>query len=182
MPKDRLTWFMEVLPVLIALPLLTYTWQSFPLTPLLYKLIFIHAVILMVGGHYTYAEVPAGFWFQDLFNLQRNHYDRLGHFAQGFVPAILAREILYRKTTLQTGKLFFFLVTSICLAFSAFYELLEWWAALLYGASAEAFLSTQGDIWDTQWDMFMALVGAISAQILLSGRHDKQLKIIRAMV
>ena len=175
-PKDRLTWFLEVAPVLIALPLLTYTWKSFPLTPLLYKLIFIHAVILMVGGHYTYAEVPAGFWFQDQFDLQRNHYDRLGHFAQGFVPAILAREILLRKTSLQAGKMLFYIVTSICLALSAFYELIEWWAALLYGSTAEAFLATQGDIWDTQWDMFIALIGAISAQLLLSRRHDKQLK------
>jgi len=175
-PKDRLTWFLEVAPVLIALPLLTYTWQSFPLTPLLYKLIFIHAVILMVGGHYTYSEAPAGFWVQDIFDLQRNHYDRLGHFAQGFVPAILAREILLRKTSLHPGKMLFYIVTSICLALSAFYELIEWWAALLYGSTAEAFLATQGDIWDTQWDMFIALIGAISAQLLLSKRHDKQLR------
>lgn len=175
-PKDRLTWFLEVAPVLIALPLLTYTWQSFPLTPLLYKLIFIHAVILMVGGHYTYAEVPAGFWFQEQFDLQRNHYDRLGHFAQGFAPAILAREILLRKTYLQAGKMLFYVVTSICLALSAFYELIEWWAALLYGSTAEAFLATQGDIWDTQWDMFIALIGSISAQLLLSKRHDRQLE------
>jgi putative membrane protein len=176
MPKDRLTWFLEVAPVLIALPLLTYTWQSFPLTPLLYKLIFVHAIILMVGGHYTYAEVPAGFWVQDMFDLNRNHYDRLGHFAQGFVPAILAREILLRKTPLQPGKMLFYIVASLCLAFSAFYELVEWWAALLYGGAADAFLSTQGDIWDTQADMFTALIGAISAQLLLSKRHDKQLK------
>ena len=176
MPKDRLTWFMEVAPVLIAIPLLTYTWQSFPLTPLLYKLIFIHAVILMIGGHYTYAEVPAGFWVQDMFELNRNHYDRLGHFAQGFVPAILAREILLRKTLLQQGKMLFYIVTSIVLAFSAFYEMLEWWAALLYGGSADAFLATQGDVWDTQWDMFTALIGAISAQLLLSKHHNKQLK------
>ncbi len=175
-PNDRLTWFMEVAPVLIALPLLTYTWQNFPLTPLLYKLIFVHAVILMIGGHYTYAEVPIGFWIQDIFDLQRNHYDRLGHFAQGFVPAILAREILLRKTSLQPGKMLFYIVTSICLAFSAFYEMLEWWTALLHGESAEALLSTQGDTWDTHWDMFMALTGAISAQLLLSRRHDKQLR------
>lgn len=175
MPNDRLTWFMEVTPVLIALPLLTYTWQSFPLTSLLYKLIFFHAVILMIGGHYTYAEVPVGFWVQDLLGLERNHYDRLGHFVQGFVPAILAREILLRKTTLRTGKMLFYIVISICLAFSAFYEMLEWWAALLYGESAEKFLSIQGDVWDTQWDMFLALLGAISSQLLLSRRHDRQL-------
>lgn len=176
MPKDQLTWFMEVAPVLIAVPFLTYTWQSFRLTPLLYKLIFIHAVILMIGGHYTYAEVPAGFWVQDMLDLNRNHYDRLGHFAQGFVPAILAREILLRKTLLQQGKMLFYIVTSIVLAFSAFYEMLEWWAALLYGGSADAFLATQGDVWDTQWDMFTALIGAVSAQLLLSKRHNKQLK------
>jgi len=178
-PKDRLTWFLEVAPVLIALPLLTYTRYSFPLTPLLYSLIFVHAVILMIGGHYTYAEVPAGFWFQDLFDLQRNHYDRLGHLAQGFVPAILAREILLRTTPLMPGKMLFFIVTSICLAFSAFYEMIEWWAALLYGASAEAFLSTQGDIWDTQWDMFIALIGAISAQLIFNNLHNRQLEALR---
>ncbi|MCK5361074.1 MAG: DUF2238 domain-containing protein, partial [Gammaproteobacteria bacterium] len=150
MPNDRLTWFMEVAPVLIAVPLLTYTWQSFPLTPLLYKLIFIHAVILMIGAHYTYAEVPAGFWVQDMFSLERNHYDRLGHFIQGFAPAIIVREILLRKTLLQPGKMLFYIVTSIVLAFSAFYEILEWWAALMYGGAADAFLSTQGDVWDTQ--------------------------------
>ena len=174
-PKDRLTWFLEVSPVLIAVPILMYTRRSFPLTPLLYMLIFSHAVILMIGGHYTYAEVPAGFWFQELFDLQRNHYDRLGHFAQGFVPAILAREILLRNTCLQTGKMLFYIVTSICLAFSAFYELIEGWTAHIYGGSAEAFLATQGDIWDTQWDMFSALTGAISSQLLLSNLHDRQL-------
>ncbi|MFW2440873.1 MAG: DUF2238 domain-containing protein [Arenicellales bacterium] len=174
-PKDRLTWFMEVLPVLIVLPILTYTWQSFPLTRLLYLLIFFHGIVLMVGGHYTYAEVPAGFWFQEVLDLDRNHYDRLGHFAQGFVPAILAREILIRKTCLQAGKLLFVIVLFICLGFSAFYELIEWWAALLYGGAADAFLSTQGDIWDTQWDMFMALIGAITAQLMLAATHDRQL-------
>ncbi len=175
-PKDRTTWFMEILPVLIALPILTYTWQSFPLTRLLYFLIFIHGLILMVGGHYTYAEVPVGSWFQEVFDLQRNNYDRLGHFAQGFVPAILAREILLRKTTLLPGKMLFFIVASIGLAISAFYELIEWWAALLYGGKADAFLSTQGDIWDTQWDMFLALIGAITAQLSLARLHDRQLE------
>jgi putative membrane protein len=174
-PKDRLTWFMEVLPVLIVLPILTYTWQSFPLTRLLYLLLFLHGIVLMVGGHYTYAEVPVGFWFQEVFDLQRNHYDRLGHFVQGFVPAILVREILIRKTCLQAGKLLFFIVLSICLGFSAFYELIEWWAALLYGGAADAFLSKQGDIWDTQWDMLFALLGAIAAQLMLAGIHDRQL-------
>lgn len=130
----------------------------------------------MVGGHYTYAEVPVGSWFQEVFDLQRNNYDRLGHFAQGFVPAILAREILLRKTTLLPGKMLFFIVVSISLAISAFYELIEWWAALLYGGKADAFLSTQGDIWDTQWDMFLALIGAITAQLSLTRLHDRQLE------
>lgn len=174
-PNDRLTWFMEVVPVLIALPILTYTWESFPLTRLLYLLIFVHGLILMIGGHYTYSEVPVGFWFQEAFDLQRNHYDRLGHFAQGFVPAVLAREILLRKTNLLPGKFLFFIVASISLAFSAFYELIEWWAALLYGGAADAFLSTQGDVWDTQWDMFIALIGAITAQLFLANIHDRQL-------
>jgi len=174
-PKDRATWFMEVMPVLIALPVLTYTWQSFPLTRLLYLLIFFHGLVLMIGGHYTYAEVPAGNWFQEAFDLERNHYDRLGHFAQGFVPAILAREILLRKTNLLPGKFLFFIVTSISLAVSAFYEIIEWWAALFYGGAADAFLATQGDIWDTQWDMFMALLGAITSQLSLARLHDRQL-------
>lgn len=169
---------MEVAPVLIALPLLTYTRERFPLTRLLYVLIFIHAVILMVGGHYTYAEVPAGFWFQDAFNLDRNHYDRLGHLAQGFVPAILAREVLIRKTCLQPGKMMFYIILSITLAFSAFYELIEWWAALLYGGAADAFLATQGDVWDTQWDMFMAFTGTILALLSLHKIHDRQLETV----
>ena len=174
-PTDRLTWIMEVAPVLIALPILLSTAQRFPLTPLLYILIFLHAALLMVGGHYTYSEVPAGFWVQDLFNLERNHYDRLGHIAQGFVPAILAREILIRKTCLQAGKLLFVIVLFVCLGFSAFYELIEWWVALLYGGEAQAFLATQGDIWDTQWDMLLALIGAITAQLMLAATHDRQL-------
>jgi putative membrane protein len=174
-PKDRLTWFMEVFPVLVALPLLLLTYRRFPLTRLLYVLIFVHAVILMVGGHYTYAEVPVGFWVQDLFDLSRNHYDRFGHFAQGFIPAILTREILLRNTALQPGKMLFFLVISVCLAFSAFYEIIEWWAALLYGSSAESFLATQGDVWDTQWDMFIALLGAVTAQLVLARLHDREL-------
>ena len=161
-PKDRLTWFMEVSPVIIGLPLLVITRNVYPLTTLLYVLIFVHAIILMIGGHYTYAEVPLGFWFQDLLDLHRNNYDRLGHFAQGFVPAILAREILLRNTCLRPGKMLFFIVCAICLAFSAFYELIEWWAAVIYGSEAEAFLATQGDVWDTQWDMLSALIGAIT--------------------
>jgi len=143
--------------------LLVATYRRFPLTPLAYRLIFVHAGILMLGGHYTYAEVPPGFWVRDLLGLSRNHYDRLGHFAQGFVPAIVAREILLRKTPLRPGGWLFFLVTCICLAISAFYEFVEWWTALLSGEAAMAFLGTQGDVWDTQWDMFLCLLGALAA-------------------
>jgi putative membrane protein len=174
-PRDRATWWLEVAPVLIAVPLLIATHARFPLTPLLEGLIFLHALILMLGGHYTYAQVPLGFWLQDLFGFARNHYDRLGHFFQGFEPAILARELLLRTSPLRRGRWLFFLATASCLAFSAFYELLEWWAALIGGGAAEAFLGTQGDVWDTQWDMFLALIGAICAQLLLARAHDRQL-------
>lgn len=174
-PKEYGTWFMETAPVMVAIPLLALTWRSFPLTPLLYVLIFVHGLILMLGGHYTYAEVPPGFWVRDALGLERNHYDRLGHFAQGFVPAILAREILLRRSPLKPGGWLFLCATSICLAFSAFYELIEWWAALALGQGADAFLGTQGDQWDTQWDMFMALVGALTAQLALGPRHNRQL-------
>jgi putative membrane protein len=174
-PHDRGTWILEVAPVLIAAPILYFTWRSFRLTPLTYRLIFIHALILILGGHYTYANVPLGFRLQELFDFARNPYDRIGHFAQGFVPAIIAREILLRRSPLKPGKWLFFIVCSICLAISAVYEFIEWWAALLLGQGAQEFLGTQGDHWDTQWDMFMALVGAISAQLLLSGIHDRQL-------
>lgn len=174
-PADRLTWFLEVAPVLIAAPLMIGKRNTFPLTPMLTWLACIHGLILILGAHYTYAQVPLGFWLQDLFDFSRNHYDRIGHFAQGFIPAILAREILLRVTKIERGKMLFYVVASICLAFSAFYELIEWWAAIAYGASAEAFLGTQGDVWDTQWDMFMALIGAITAQVLLAKLHDKQL-------
>ena len=129
----------------------------------------------MIGGHYTYAQVPLGFWVQDLFHLGRNHYDRLGHFAQGFVPAMLVREILIRRSPLGPGKWLFFLVVCVCLAFSAFYELIEWWTAVMMGQAADAFLGTQGDPWDTQWDMFLALVGAVTAQLLLARTHDRAL-------
>jgi putative membrane protein len=169
------TWVLEVFPIFLALPLLVATAKRFPLTPLAYRLLFVHALILMVGGHYTYAKVPLGFWVQDALHLGRNHYDRLGHFAQGFVPAIVAREVLLRRSPLQRGKWLFFLVTCVCLAISASYELIEWLAALLGGSSADAFLGTQGDVWDTQWDMFTALVGALSALVLLPRIHDRQL-------
>jgi putative membrane protein len=169
------TWLLEVAPIFIAVPILVATARRFPLTPLAYRLLFVHALILMLGGHYTYAKVPLGFWMQDALHLARNHYDRVGHFAQGFVPAIVAREILLRRSPLRPGKWLFFLVVCVCLAISASYELIEWLAALLGGSSADAFLGTQGDAWDTQWDMFMALVGALSALVLLSRVHDRQI-------
>lgn len=174
-PYDRTTWWLEVFPVLLGIPLLLASYRRVPLTPLLYRLLLIHALILILGGAYTYARVPLGFWAQELFDLSRNHYDRLGHFAQGFVPAILTREILLRRSPLRQGKWLFFLVASVCLAFSACYEFLEWWTALLAGEEAEAFLATQGDVWDTQWDMFLALIGALCAQLLLAKNHDRQL-------
>lgn len=177
-PHERGTWWLEVGPVILGAPLLAATFRSFRLSPLLYRLLFIHAVILMVGGHYTYARVPAGFWVQELLELSRNHYDRLGHFAQGFIPAILAREILLRLTPLRRGKMLFYLVASVCLAFSAFYELTEWWAAVAWGDSADSFLGTQGDVWDTQWDMFLALLGALSAQLALGRIHDRSMEAV----
>jgi len=175
-PYDRLTWLLEVGPVLIGVPLLFATYRAFPLTRLLYYLLFLHALILILGGHYTYARVPVGFWVQDWLDLARNHYDRLGHVAQGFVPAILAREILIRRSPLLPGRWLFLTVTSICLAFSACYELIEWWAAIIMGQGADSFLGTQGDAWDTQWDMFLALCGAVAAQWLLWAVHDRQLE------
>jgi putative membrane protein len=174
-PLERSTWWLEVAPVVVALPLLFWTRKRFPLTPLAYGLIAVHAIILMVGGHYTYAKVPLGFWVQQAFDLSRNPYDRLGHLAQGFVPAILAREILLRCTPLRRGGWLSFIVVSICLAISACYEFIEWWTALIAGAGATAFLGTQGDVWDTQWDMFMALLGAVAAVLLLSRAHDRAL-------
>jgi putative membrane protein len=172
---ERGTWLLEIFPILIAAPLLAITAARFPLTPLAYRLIFVHALILMLGGHYTYAKVPLGFDLQELLHLSRNPYDRIGHFAQGFVPAIIAREILLRRSPLGRGRWLVFVVTSICLALSATYELVEWAAAVIGGSSAESFLGTQGDVWDTQWDMLMALIGAITAQLVLSRLHDRQL-------
>ena len=179
-PTDRLTWWLEVAPVIIGVIVLLATWWRFPLTPLLCRLLFIHAAILMLGGHYTYAQVPLGFWVQDLLDLSRNHYDRLGHLAQGFVPAILAREILIRRSPLgleqhRGTRWLGFIVVSICLAFSALFEMFEWWVSLLAGARGDAYLATQGDIWDTQWDMFLALIGAIVAVATLARLHDRQL-------
>lgn len=180
-PFERGTWWLEVAPVLIGIPALVFTFSVFRLSPLLYRLLFLHAVILMVGGHYTYARVPIGFWVQDLLDLSRNHYDRIGHFAQGFIPAILAREILVRLSPLPRGKWLSFLVVCVCLAFSAFYELIEWWAALIGGDSAESFLGTQGDVWDTQWDMFLALLGSISAQLMLRRAHDRSMETVKGL-
>jgi len=172
---DRVTWLLEAFPVLLGAPILVATHRRFPLTPLVYRLLLLHALILLLGAHYTYARVPVGFWVQDLFDLARNPYDRLGHLAQGFVPAIVAREILLRTSPLRPGRWLFFLVLCVCVALSAFYEMIEWWAALLGGESAEAFLGTQGDVWDTQWDMFLALCGACAAQLLLQRAHDRAL-------
>ena len=175
-PADRLTWVMETLPVMLALPLLALTLQRFRLSGLAYGLIALHAVILVIGGHYTYAEVPAGFAVQDWFDLSRNPYDRLGHLAQGFIPAILASEILIRRSQLVGSCWLPVFVICFCLAFSAFYELIEWWAAIAIGESAEQFLCTQGDQLDTQWDMFLALTGALAALLTLRRVHDISLK------
>lgn len=177
-PHDLFTWFLEVFPVIAGVILFWLTYKKFPLTRLVYLLMWMHALILLVGGHYTYAEVPLFNWIQEGFHLARNHYDRVGHFAQGFFPAILAREILLRTSPLRTGKWLFFIVVCICLAFSAFYELIEWWVAASTGTAAEAFLGTQGDVWDTQWDMSLALLGAIISQSALAKIHDRLLSAI----
>lgn len=178
-PTDRLTWWMEVIWVVVGLPLILLAWSRFPLTRLLCVLLVIHAGILVLGGHYTYAKVPLGDWFREWFDLSRNHYDRLGHFAQGFVPAILARELLLRRTGLKAGAWLFYLCVSCALAFSAFFEMIEWWAAVIMGGAADAYLATQGDIWDTQWDMFLAMCGAILSLLLLSRQHDRELGLSR---
>jgi len=174
-PYDRLTWWLEIAPCPIVASILVATYARFPLTPLVYRLIFIHAAILMLGGHYTYARVPLGFWMEEAFGFTRNHYDRLGHLAQGFVPAIATREVLLRRTRLERGPLLFTLVACVCLAVSASYEIFEWWVAVATGTAADLFLGTQGDPWDTQWDMLMALVGAITAQVSLARAHDRAL-------
>lgn len=180
-PHDRLTWWLEVLPVLIGVPLIVGVRRGFPLSSLLLVLVWLHAVILIVGGHYTYALVPAGAWCQEWFGWTRNNYDKLGHFAQGFVPAILARELLLRTSPLRDrgdgrpSRWLGFLIICVCLGFSAFYELIEWWTALASGEAADAFLGTQGYVWDTQSDMAWALIGAITALLTLAKAHDRSL-------
>jgi putative membrane protein len=177
-PHDYPTWWLEVLPALVVLIVIFFTRERFPLTPLAYWLILIHSVILMVGGHYTYAEVPVGDWVRDLTGGDRNNYDKLGHLAQGFVPAIVVREILVRNCVVAKRSWLAVIVVSICLAFSAFYELVEWWVALLSAEAAESFLGTQGYVWDTQSDMFLALLGAVLALLILSRIHDRQIRIV----
>ncbi len=174
-PFDRVTWWLEVFPAIVGFAVMWATRNRFPLTHLLYGLILLHGLVLMLGGAYTYARVPLGFWMQDWFGFTRNNYDKIGHFMQGFVPAIIARELLIRKWQIPQRGLIVFLSISICLAFSAFYELIEWWVALGLGQGADEFLGTQGDPWDTQSDMFYALVGAIIALLALSRRHDRQM-------
>jgi len=174
-PKDSPTWILEVLPAVVGFAVLVATRRRFPLTSLAYLLILAHCIVLMVGGHYTYAEVPLFDWIRDGFGLERNNYDKLGHFMQGFVPAIVAREILVRNAIIAGKGWMSFIIVCICLAISAFYELIEWWVAILSDEAAEAFLGTQGYVWDTQSDMMYALVGAIAALVLLSKLHDKQL-------
>ncbi len=173
---EKVTWLMEVTPVIIVVPLLLFTAKRYPLTPLLYTLIFFHAIILMVGGQYTYAKVPIGFDVQAWFDLSRNPYDKLGHFFQGLVPALATREILLRGYIVRGRKMLAFLVCCVALAISATYELIEWWAALAMGQGADDFLGTQGDPWDTQSDMFCALLGALTTVIVLAGWHCRQLK------
>ncbi|MFI1497021.1 DUF2238 domain-containing protein [Streptomyces platensis] len=174
-PHDRATWLMETCWVIVGLPVLVATRKRFPLSPLLCCLLAAHALVLIVGGHYTYAEVPVGHWLQDALDLSRNPYDRFGHLMQGFVPAILVRELLVRTSPLRGSAWLAPLTVCACLAFSAFFEMIEWWAALAGGSAADAFLATQGDQWDTQWDMACALLGAVVSLLLLSRLHDRQL-------
>ncbi|MTV50496.1 DUF2238 domain-containing protein [Heliobacillus mobilis] len=179
-PQDRFTWVLEVLPAMIGMVVLAVTYRRFQFSTFCYCLIAVHMIILMVGGHYTYAKVPLFDWIRDSLELSRNHYDRIGHFAQGFIPAIIAREILLRLSPLQRGKLLNLLIISVCLAVSAFYELIEWWVALATGTAAEAFLGTQGDVWDTQWDMALALFGALMSTLALGKVHDWSMERVKA--
>ena len=177
-PHDRATWLMEVVPILIVAPLLVITYRRFPLSTLLYLLIAVHAVILMVGGAYTYAHVPFGFWLQDVLGTTRNPYDKIGHFAQGFVPALAVREILLRGKYLTSRAMAAFLAICVALAISAGYEMIEWWSALAMGQGADEFLGTQGDMWDTQSDMFFALIGAIVALFVMTRLQDRQIAVL----
>jgi putative membrane protein len=179
-PKDQFTWLLEVLPAMIGGLILFFTRKTFPLTPLLYVLILMHSIVLMVGGHYTYAEVPLFDYFKELFDSERNNYDKVGHFFQGFVPALIARELLIRKHVVNGKAWLNLFIVSICLAFSAFYELVEWWVALSSDQAVDAFLGTQGYIWDTQSDMFYALVAAILCLLILPKWHDKQLAQVKS--
>jgi len=174
-PHDLFTWFLEVLPALIGIVALAVVYHKFRFTEMLYWLMLAHAIILMIGGHYTYAEVPLFNWIRDAFHMARNNYDKVGHFAQGFVPALIAREILLRRSALERGKLLSFIVVCICLAISASYELFEWQVAVWTGTAADSFLGSQGDVWDTQSDMLMALIGALAAVLVLSRAHDRAL-------
>lgn len=171
--RDRFTWVLEVAPILIALPILLATYRKFKFTGLVYGCLIVHFIILSVGGIYTYAEVPLGYWMQDWFGFQRNHYDRLGHFAQGFFPALVLRELLIRTSPLRPGKWMFALIIGFCLGVSAFYELLEWWTAASQGADANAFLGSQGDIWDAQWDMFLCGIGATVSMMVMPKFHNR---------
>jgi putative membrane protein len=175
-PLERLTWWLEIFPILIALPILFLSYKNLKFTRLAYCLMVVHSIILLIGGHYTYAEVPLFNWLKDTLELTRNYYDRVGHLVQGFVPAIITREILLKKSPLVSGRWLFFMVCCICLSISVMYEFIEWWTAVIEGGAADAFLGTQGDVWDTQWDMFCALIGSIAAQLLLAKMHDKQMQ------
>ncbi|HXI10836.1 MAG TPA: DUF2238 domain-containing protein [Thermodesulfobacteriota bacterium] len=175
-PHDYLTWSLEVAPAVVAAVILVFTYDSFEFTTLAYFIVWLHAWVLLVGGHYTYAEEPLFNWIRDHYGLSRNYYDRVGHLFQGFVPAIVAREILLRKSPLKKGGWLFFLVVCVCLAASAFYEFIEWWVAVASGTAADAFLATQGDVWDTQWDMFMSFIGTFISQVTLRGAHDRALE------
>jgi len=175
--RDRFTWVLEIFPVLIGMPILIITYNRFQFTNWTYSFLLLHSLILAIGGVYTYAEVPLGYWLQEWFGFVRNHYDRIGHFAQGFIPALLVRELIIRTSPLKTGGWLTFSVLSICVAISAFYELLEAGTAITMGATADSFLGSQGDIWDAQWDMFFATIGAATYLIFLRGLHDRFLKI-----
>ena len=175
-PKDVFTWFLEVLPAILGVGVIILIYNRFRFTTFVYILILIHTIILIIGGHYTYAEMPLFNWIRDIFNLTRNYYDRLGHFSQGFIPAFIVREVLIRKAYLKRGRMLNFLVICVCLAISASYELLEWGVAEATGSAADAFLGTQGDVWDTQWDMFFALIGAVISVLMFSNIHDKYIK------